>query len=82
MEPYATNSDSKCNLCGYNFVRGDMHIKRSTELTPITCVLLYWLGKSSFRFPAKLFNVSPTTTYQWVHQITERIEETVVLTTS
>ena len=58
----------KCNFCGYNFVSGDMRIKRSTELKRITCVLLYPLGKSSFRFLAKLFNVSPATTYQWVRK--------------
>ena len=54
----------KCHLCGYNFVSSDRRIQRSTELKRITCVLLPSLGKSSFRLLAKLFKVSPSTTYK------------------
>jgi len=45
----------KCKSCGHNFVCGDERRKKSTELKRITSVLLYSLGKASFRFLAKLF---------------------------
>jgi len=61
----------KCKSCGHNFVYGDERRIKSTELKRITSVLLYSLGKASFRFLAKLFDVSPTTTYNWVRQTAE-----------
>ena len=68
----------KCKSCGHNFVWGDERRKISTELKRITSVLLYSLGKASFRFLAKLFDVSPTTTYNWVRQTAESFGEPVV----
>ena len=68
----------KCKSCGHNFVCGDERRKKSTELKRITSVLLYSLGKASFRFLAKLFDVSPTTTYNWVRQTAESFGEPVV----
>ena len=57
---------------------GDERRKKSTELKRITSVLLYSLGKASSRFLAKLFDVSPTTTYNWVRQTAESFGEPVV----
>jgi transposase-like protein len=68
----------KCKSCGHNFVCCDERRKKSTELKRITSVLLYSLGKASFRFLAKLFDVSPTTTYNWVRQTAELFGEPVV----
>ena len=49
----------KCKSCGCNFIIGDYRINPATELKRHTCVLFYSLGKASFRFLAKLFDVSP-----------------------
>ena len=68
----------KCKSCGHNFVCGDERRKKSTDLKRITSVLLYSLGKASFRFLAKLFDVSPTTTYNWVRQTAESFDEPVI----
>jgi len=58
-------------------VHGDSR-KKLTELKLITSVLLYSLGKANFRFLAKLFDVSPTTNYNWVCQTVESFCEPVV----
>jgi len=38
------------NLCGYNFARGDLHIKPTTELKPISMCLVVLAGKIKFPF--------------------------------
>ena len=68
----------KCKSCGCNFIIGDSGINPATELKRQTCVLFYSLGKASFRFLAKLFDVSPATTYQWVGKSAETLGEPVV----
>ena len=68
----------KCKSCGCNCIIGDSGINPATELKRQTCVLFYSLGKASFRFLAKLFDVSPATTYQWVRKTAETLGEPVV----
>ena len=68
----------KCKSCGCNFIIGDSGINPATELKRQTGVLFYSLGKASFRFLAKLFDVSPATTYQWVGKSAETLGEPVV----
>ena len=68
----------QCKSCGCNFIIGDSGINPATELKRQTCLLFYSLGKASFRFLAKLFDVSPATTYQWVGKSAETLGEAVV----
>ena len=68
----------ECSSVFIFFVSGDMHTKHSSELKPTICILMYSLGKSSFCFLAKLFNISPSTTYQWLCKTAETIEEPTV----
>ena len=68
----------KCKSCGCNFIIGDSGINPATELKRQTGGLFYSLGKASFRFLAKLFDVSPATTYQWVGKSAETLGEAVV----
>ena len=68
----------KCKSCGCNFIIGDSRINPATELKRHTCVLFYSLGKASFRFLARLFDVSPATTYQSLRQSAETVGEPVV----
>ena len=68
----------KCKSRGCNFIIGDSRINPAVELKRHTCVLFYSLGKASFRFLAKLFDVSPATTYQWVRKTAETLGDPVV----
>ena len=68
----------KCKSCGCIFIIGNSRINPATELKRHTCVLFYSLGKASFRSLAKLFDVSPATTYQWVRKTAETFGDPVV----
>ena len=57
---------------------GDQPSNKSTQLKRNASVLLYALGKASFRVLAKLFDVSPTTTYNWLRQAAESLAEPVI----
>jgi len=56
----------QCQSCGCNFMIGDSGLNPVTE------------RKANFRFLAKLFDVSPATTYQSLRQSAETVGETVV----
>ena len=68
----------KCKSCSCNFMIGDSGLNPATELKGQTCVWFYSLRKANFRFLAKLFDVSPATTYQWLRQSAETVGEPVV----
>ena len=72
------NSVNKCNSCGCDFIIGDSRINSATELMCYTCVLFYSLGKANCRFLARLFDVSPATTYQWTRKTATTLGEPVV----
>ncbi|MAE18220.1 hypothetical protein CMK12_04660 [Candidatus Poribacteria bacterium] len=54
------------------------HHNPATELKRQTSVLFYSLGKTSFRFLAKLLDVSPAATSQWLGKTAEGLREAVV----
>ena len=56
----------KCKECGYHFVEGDERTNEKVAAKKAMCVLLYSLGKGSFRMLAKIFNTSPSLTYRWI----------------
>ena len=64
----------KCKSCGCNFIIGDSRINPATELKRHTCVLFYSLGKASFQFLAKLFDVPVVQTAKLVQILLENIE--------
>ena len=43
-----------CKSCGYNFVEGDGRQKAETAIKRAFAVILYGIGKSSYRFIARL----------------------------
>lgn len=67
----------KCKMCGYNFTVGDgRRVKNpNLEIKQSLSVILYSLGKSSFGFLGKLFNVNRSTTYRWIRNIASDIDE-------
>ena len=56
----------KCKECGYHFVEGDARTNEKIAAKKAMCVILYSLGKGSFRMLAKIFNTSPSLTYRWI----------------
>ena len=57
----------KCKQCDLNFIEGDRRaLSESRQIVRLTSILFHLMGKASFRFIAKQFNVSPTSVYQWV----------------
>ena len=56
---------------------GDQPSNKSTELKPNASILLDALGKASFRFLAQLFDVSATTTYNWLRPAAESLGQPV-----
>ena len=67
----------KCQSGPHNFVIGDQPSNKSTELKPNASVLSDALGKASFRFLAQLFDVSATTTYNWLRPAAESLDQPV-----
>ena len=58
----------KCKECGYNFVVCDQRKKVKPEGKALA-VLLYSIGKASYGFIAKLFNVNMTAVLKWIRNI-------------
>ena len=63
----------KCKTCGYNFVEKERNGKPDAYKN--LAVLLYSTGKASYRYIAKLLNVSATAVYNWVKEFGELIPE-------
>ena len=56
----------KCKECGYHFTEGDRRTNERIAAKKAMCVILYSLGKASFRMLAKIFNTYPSLTYRWI----------------
>lgn len=56
----------RCKDCGYNFVCGDQRKNPQTAAKRAFAVILYSVGKASYRFIAKLFDVAPSTVQRWL----------------
>lgn len=68
----------KCKDCKYIFVVGDKRTNLSTEKKKALSIILYAIGKSSFGFLGKLFGVSRSTTYKWIKNVAEGIDEPII----
>ena len=67
----------KCKSCNHNFIIGDKRLIKDPKLETkqALSIILYSLGKSSFGFLGKLFNVNRSTAYRWIRNVAETIEE-------
>lgn len=65
----------KCKECGFNFVEGDKRSKPLTAIKRAFAIILYSLGKASYGFIAKLFNVTPAAVLKWIRKEAKTIEE-------
>ena len=63
----------RCRDCGYNFTASPK--RGRSPATKALAVLLYSLGKASFRWLGKLLSVSDVSVYRWVRQAAEELPE-------
>jgi transposase len=56
----------RCRECGYNFT--DTLQRGRSEATKALAILLYSMGKASYRFIGKLLNVSAVAVYKWIRK--------------
>jgi transposase len=62
-----------CKVCGCHFTEGDGRTNEQIAAKKAMCVVLYSLGKISFRTLAKTFNTSPSLTYRWIVEAGSKI---------
>jgi transposase len=56
----------RCKECGYNFT--DTPQQGRSEATKALAILLYSMGRASYRFIGKLLNVSNVAVYKWIRK--------------
>jgi transposase len=63
----------RCQSCGCNFTATPK--RGCSQATKALAILLYSLGKASFRWLGKLLGVSDVSVYRWVRQAAEELPE-------
>ena len=63
----------KCKDCGYNFVIGHAHSSPQKEAKKAMIVILYSIGKGSYRNLAKIFGLSSGTIHNYVKAAAENL---------
>jgi len=62
-----------CKKCGYNFT--NTQARGRPKAVKALAILLYRIGKASYRFLGKLLNASPAAVYKWVSQAALNLPE-------
>ena len=70
----------KCKGCGLNFVDGDQRVKGSVVIKKALAVILYSLGKASFRMLGKTFGHSHSLMYRWISKEADDLPEPAITT--
>ena len=65
----------RCKDCSYSFTEGDSRTNERIAAKKALCVILYSLGKASFRMLAKIFNTSPSLTYRWITEAGAKLSD-------
>jgi transposase len=68
----------KCKDCGYNFVVGHAHQSPQKQAKKAIIVILYSIGKGSYRNLAKIFGLSSGTIHNYVKEAAESLAETEI----
>lgn len=64
-----------CKGCGCNFICGDGRIRDKNAPLKALCVLLYSLGKGTFRGLGEICGVAHTTVYKWIKTTGKQLPE-------
>ena len=65
----------KCKSCGYNFVEGHAHYGEKKQAKKAIVVMLYALGKGSYRGLGHIFGISNGTVQNWVKEAERTLPE-------
>ena len=65
----------KYKKCGYNFVEGHAHYNDKKKAKKALVVMLYGLGKGSYRGLGKIFGISNGTVQNWVKEAERTLPE-------
>jgi len=55
-----------CKDCGYNSVEGDARTNDKVAARKALCIMLYSLGKGSFRMIGKILGMDHSLVYRWI----------------
>jgi transposase len=64
-----------CKDCGYNFRKGDNRTSEKIAARKALCILLYAMGKGSFRMMGRILGVDHTLVYRWIRAFGESLPE-------
>ena len=65
----------RCKECKFNFREGDNRTNERTIAKKALCVLLYAMGKGSFRMMGRLLGIDHTLVYRWIRAFGESLPE-------
>ena len=65
----------RCKECGCNYREGDRRTNEKIAAKKALCVLLYAMGKGSYRMMGRLLNVDHTLVYRWIRSFGESLPE-------
>jgi transposase len=65
----------RCKECGCNFREGDGRTNSKIAAKKALCVLLYSMGKGSFRMLGKILKIDHTLVYRWIRAFGESLPE-------
>ena len=65
----------RCKGCGYNFREGDNRTNEGIAAKKALCLLLYTLGKGSFRMMGRLLDVDHVQVYRWIREFSALLPE-------
>ena len=65
----------QCKNCKYNFREGDNRTNEGIAAKKALCLLLYTLGKVSFRMMGRLLDVDHVQVYRWIREFATLLPE-------
>ena len=65
----------RCKECGCNFREGDDRTSEKVLAKKALCVLLYAMGKGSFRMLGRILKIDHTLVYRWIRAFGESLPE-------
>lgn len=65
----------RCKECGYNFREGDKRSNERIQAKKALCILLYAMGKGSYRMLARILGMNHTLVYRWIRSLGESLPD-------
>ena len=65
----------KCKECGGNFREGDNRTNDKIATKKAMCILLYSMGKGSYRMLGRILGIDHTLVYRWIKEFGESLPE-------